>query len=132
MGGGCMCRAVRYEATTPPSAFFLCHCRECQYVSGGEPASVLVFPSAAIRRLKGELSRYVTVSEAGNRVTRLFCPTCGTPVFSELEAAPEIAIVKAGTLDDARTLKPQAVVWTRSANAWAHLPLDLPHFEGNP
>ena len=113
MGGGCMCRAVRYEATTPPSAFFLCHCRECQYVSGGEPASVLV-------------------SEAGNRVTRLFCPTCGTPVFSELEAAPEIAIVKAGTLDDARTLKPQAVVWTRSANAWAHLPLDLPHFEGNP
>jgi hypothetical protein len=37
---------------------------------------------------------------------------------------PEMAFVKAGSLDDASWLEPAIEVWTSSAQPWA------PHFEG--
>ena len=33
--GRCYCGAVRYEADGPPAFKGQCHCRECQYISGG-------------------------------------------------------------------------------------------------
>jgi hypothetical protein len=41
-----------------------------------------------------------------------------------VEAMPDLAFVKAGTLDDASWLAPDVEVWTRSAQPWA------PHIEG--
>jgi hypothetical protein len=34
--GSCMCGAVRYESTEPPSTIGVCHCRMCQRSSGDE------------------------------------------------------------------------------------------------
>jgi hypothetical protein len=48
---------------------------------------------------------------------------CGAPLFSIAAVAPELAFVKAGSLDDASWLEPAIEVWTRSAHSWA------PHFE---
>ena len=33
--GGCRCGAIRNEVTDPPVASVACHCRDCQYASGG-------------------------------------------------------------------------------------------------
>ena len=33
--GGCYCGAVRYEFEGDVTATFQCHCRECQYFTGG-------------------------------------------------------------------------------------------------
>ena len=35
--GGCYCGAVRYEAEGQPLMQAQCHCRECQYITGGSP-----------------------------------------------------------------------------------------------
>lgn len=40
--GGCRCGAVRYEVSSEPVAFMLCHCRDCQYFAGGELAAIAV------------------------------------------------------------------------------------------
>lgn len=130
--GGCACGAVRYTVGTEPVAFMLCHCRACQYASGGEPAAVVIVSRPAFALTQGAVKRYSTKSEAGNTVTRQFCPECGTPMFSELEANPDLWVIKAGTLDDPSRLKPSAMLWTSAAQPWAHHDPNLPAFETQP
>ena len=40
--GGCQCGAVRYAITAEPLTAATCHCRDCQYASGGGPAHALL------------------------------------------------------------------------------------------
>jgi len=41
--GGCRCGAIRYRVEGPPVASVACHCRDCQYVSGGAENVSMVF-----------------------------------------------------------------------------------------
>ena len=46
--GGCLCGKIRYEAEVESFLAIRCHCRDCQYVSGGEPAAVVSFARDAL------------------------------------------------------------------------------------
>jgi hypothetical protein len=132
--GGCFCRAVRYKVTAASTPFVVCHCRDCQYASGGAPAHVLVVPREGLELSSGEdsLRSFKTVAESGHAVTRQFCSICGTPMFEILELEPDIRLVKVGTLDDASGLKIDATAWTVSAQPWAHIDQTTQLFERNP
>ena len=43
VAGGCYCGEIRFEAEGALEAAFQCHCRECQYITGGNPNIVMVF-----------------------------------------------------------------------------------------
>ena len=51
--GGCYCEALRYQAEGEPLFKGQCHCRECQYISGGHPNAVMGMPAAAFEYTKG-------------------------------------------------------------------------------
>jgi hypothetical protein len=118
--GHCLCGAVHYEASADPVAFMLCHCRDCQYISGGEPAAVAVVPKASFKLTKGTVKGFTVKGDSGSQVIRQFCPECGTPMFSALEGNPQLWAIKAGTMDDPSVLKPTAFLWMTSAQPWAH------------
>ena len=40
--GGCRCRAVRYRCTSEPMLVLHCHCRDCQYASGGDGSTAMI------------------------------------------------------------------------------------------
>ncbi len=75
--GGCMCGAVRYELREPYLAAFVCHCRACQYVSGGGPAYILTSQKSKLTITKGHPRAFWSLSEDGTRVARHFCNECG-------------------------------------------------------
>ena len=41
--GRCYCGEIKYEINGDIQASFQCHCRECQYITGGHPNTAMVF-----------------------------------------------------------------------------------------
>ena len=81
--GGCLCRQLRYEiAAEAPMTARVCWCRVCQYLGAGSGTANTAFAKDAIK-VTGELRSYRSVADSGSVMHRSFCPTCGTPVFSE-------------------------------------------------
>lgn len=129
--GGCRCGKVRYECTAEPVFAGHCHCRDCQYASGGAYSTIFGVPTEALA-LNGELTGYTVDTDSGNQVTRKFCGTCGSPMLSELSANPAMIVLKAATLDDPSWLAPKFHIWTASGQPWAETSAALPKFEKSP
>ncbi len=122
--GRCLCGAVTYSADAEPVVQAVCHCTDCQRQTGN-PFSVIVgVPRAAFSVEGRTLASFATTGEDhGGDTERSFCSACGSPVFSIAAVMPELAFIKAGSLDDASWLNPAVEVWTSSAQPWS------PHFE---
>jgi hypothetical protein len=129
--GGCQCGAVRYEVTAPFFAMAVCHCRACQYASGGGPNYVALAPREAFVLTKGEVTMYRSKGGSGADVGRAFCTVCGTPIYTEPAAGPFVP-VKVGSLDDASTLSPALHIFTESAQPWHPVTPGLPAFPQGP
>jgi hypothetical protein len=127
--GGCLCRAVRYEASATPVTARACWCRLCQYLATGNASVNVCFPSAAVS-WRGELRDYPSIADSGNVMHRRFCPTCGTHVFSAAESRPQLLFIRAGTLDDREIARPLMTIWTAQAPSWAHIDPDVPSLPG--
>ena len=130
--GGCFCGAIRYKVRGPVMASAACHCRDCQYVSGGAPAYVFVVSKPSIEITKGIPAHYDNTSDSGNRRRRYFCGSCGTPLFAEDSAYPDIVSIKVGSLDDPSLYRPAAQFWVSSAPVWHPIDANLPQFDKGP
>ncbi len=128
--GRCLCETVKFELTVEPEMLGLCHCRDCQHLTGGEPVAVVIGPQGSFRLTQGELKTYRRAAASGNMIDRHFCSECGTHVVSRLEAGPVVA-VRASTLDEPLPLQPRFEVWTSTAQPWAHRPDGVASFEKN-
>ena len=125
--GGCLCGAVRYEASAEPLAVRTCWCRLCQYLGGGTATVNVCFETSAVS-ITGELADHRSVADSGNVMHRGFCPKCGTPVTSTAEVRPHLIFVRAGTLDDPSIAAPQATIWTSAAPEWACISDEIPSY----
>ena len=44
ISGGCYCGSLKYESVGDIEASIQCHCRECQYITGGNPNVIIIMP----------------------------------------------------------------------------------------
>jgi hypothetical protein len=124
LSGRCLCGNVTYSADAEPVAQVLCHCTNCQRQTGTAFSIVIGVPTAAFHVEGSTLASFPTDGEIhGTTTLRHFCSNCGSPIYSSVEATPDVVYIKAGTLDDASWLTPNAEVFTRSALPWT------PHLE---
>ncbi|NDA60328.1 MAG: hypothetical protein EBY56_10530, partial [Actinobacteria bacterium] len=56
--GHCYCGDIHYEIDGDAQVALQCHCRECQYISGGHPAALMVFPREAFTLIRGQMSEF--------------------------------------------------------------------------
>jgi hypothetical protein len=130
--GGCYCGAVRYQAEGDPILKGQCHCRECQYLTGGSPNVVMAMPEAGFGFTKGSPKAFRR-SDLETPVTREFCPDCGTHLLTRAPALPGGVLIKVGTLDDPSIFGgPEMVIFTVDSQAFHHVPDGVPSFERGP
>jgi hypothetical protein len=118
---------VTYSVDAHPVWQGVCHCSNCQRQTATAFSVIVGVPMKALTVEGSTLSSFKTPSEGYQSTTeRRFCSACGSPIFSTIESMPDLAFLKAGTLDDPSWLEPAVEIWTRSAQPW------VPHFEDAP
>ena len=90
-----------------------------------------MFPVSAVT-ISGEPASYAVTSDAGNTVTRLFCVTCGTPLFGMNTGMPDYMTACVGTLDEPDTVTPEAAIFARTRRHWDLIDPGLPTYDGQP
>jgi hypothetical protein len=129
--GGCYCHAVRYAADGDPMMKAQCHCRECQYISGGAPNVLVAMPKAGFSYTKGAPKQFKR-TDLERAVTREFCGECGTHLTTLVPGLPAV-VLKVGTLDDPSLFgRPDMAIYTMDKQAFHQIPEGLPSFERLP
>jgi hypothetical protein len=107
-----------------------CHCRECQYITGGAPNMFIVMPLDSFKYTKGAAKQF-TRGDLERPVTREFCPDCGTHLVTRPQRP--VVVVKVGSLDDPKQFgAPQMAIFTIDKQLFHHIPDGLPAFERMP
>jgi len=130
--GGCYCGEVRYEVEGDALFKAQCHCRECQYISGGGPNVTMGMPEAAFKYTKGAPKTFQR-TDIDPAVKREFCGTCGTSLLSRAPGAPGVVLLKVGTMDAPSLFEgPLVAIYTCDKQAFHMVPEGVPEFEKLP
>jgi hypothetical protein len=129
--GSCHCGNIRYEAEVDPARVAICHCTDCQVLTGSPYRVSVVVPADRFRLLAGEPKIYMKTAQSGNRRAHGFCPDCGTPVFARPDAdPPPTYTLRIGSLAQRAQLPPQRQIWCRSMLDWSQDVRGLPSSPG--
>jgi hypothetical protein len=125
--GRCHCGLITYEAEVAPESATICHCRDCQTLSGSAFRTSVVAEPGNFRLVSGELKTYVKVGDSGRQRAQTFCATCGSPIYSRsAEDQTHGYNVRIGTIRQRDQLVPRAQIWCRSAQPWITGLRDIP------
>jgi hypothetical protein len=116
--GGCHCGAISYEAQIDPHTVAVCHCTDCQMLSGSAFRVVVPAKREGFKLLSGEPTIYVKTGESGRKRVQSFCSTCGTPIYSSHVTDPQVFSIRLGTAHQRAELPPKVQIWCRSALGW--------------
>ena len=129
--GACLCGQVRYRITVQPKFQYLCHCRDCQRMSGSGYLPLLAIPLEGFQ-IEGDLTFYERTADSGRAAREAFCSRCGSRLFGDGEGIPGVVVVTAGSLDNPNGFTPDAHIHTRSRNHWDTIADQLPQYLEEP
>jgi hypothetical protein len=124
--GQCHCGAVTYQADIDPERVSICHCTDCQVLTGS-PFRVTVICSGDQIRMTGKPPKiYPKTGDNGRTRFQHFCPECGSPLFTSGEGGPEDWGIRWGSIRQRDQLQPMRQIWCGSAVPWIN------HLKGLP
>lgn len=116
--GRCHCGQISFEAEIDPGAVRICHCTDCQTLTGSAFRVNVQTPAASFLLRCGTPKVYIKTAESGNKRAHAFCPNCGTPIYATDPHEPKSYGLRVGTLKQRVELRPSRQIWHRSALPW--------------
>lgn len=117
--GGCLCGNISYEAEVDPETVGLCHCTDCQTLSGSAFRTAVPTKDQDFILKSGAPKTYVKTAESGTKRAQVFCPECGANIYStSVGDGPKVFNLRVGTTNQRNDLPPKKQIWCRSAQAW--------------
>ena len=115
--GGCHCGHITYEAEVDPEGVRICHCTDCQTLTGSAYRVTVPARPGTFKLLSGQPKTYLKTAESGNKRLHAFCPECGTPIYATTPGTQAFGI-RVGTTRQRAQLQPKQQGWCRSAQDW--------------
>jgi hypothetical protein len=128
--GGCHCGRIAYEAEVDPERVVICHCADCQTLTGSPFRVTVATVPGTFLLTRGEPRIYLkTTADSGRARRHGFCGECGTPLFAAPEGPSDEISLRVGSISQRAALRPTRQIWCRSAVEWVP-DLDLPATPG--
>src|SRR3954468_24553739 len=121
--GGCLCGAVRYEATGQPRNVTHCHCTDCRRSGGAAFVTWASFWRREFRFTKGEARVFLWAGRV-----RSFCRACGTPLTFMTGLNADEVDVTVCSFDHPETISPADHTWVEDRLSWIRLADELPAY----
>ena len=122
--GGCFCGAITYEAEVDPDKTSICHCRDCQQLTGTVFRVTVPAPEANYRITRGTPKVFIKTAASGAKRAQAFCPECGSHLYATSAGeGPKVYGIRTGTARQRDQLVPRKQIWHGSKMDW------LPEFE---
>jgi len=116
--GGCLCGAIRFEASGAPLRVGLCHCLSCRKHHGALFYAAAIFPQEAVR-ISGTPHAHKE---------RYFCPDCGASVYAKSGDEIELHL---GAMDAQDQFVPTYECWVIRREAWIRQVPDAMQYQRN-
>jgi hypothetical protein len=130
--GGCHCGHLSYEAVVDPARIAICHCTDCQTLSGTAFRTAVAAPRNGFKLLGGKPKEYVKTAESGAKRVQAFCPECGTQIYSAEPGDSPVYFIRVGTARQRADLVPKVQFWCRSRLPWLGEMSSMASFEQQP
>ena len=129
--GTCHCGAIAFAAEVEPGTIGLCHCADCQKLTGS--AFRANIGTETFRLLRGEPRIYVKTADSGTKRAHAFCGDCGGPIYATSAENPTSWSLRIGTLDQRYELgAPRRQIWASRRQPWVCELADVPAIERQP
>jgi len=116
--GGCHCGRIRFHADVDPSSVAICHCTDCQTLSGA-PYRAVVPADAENFDISGDVRIYIKTADSGARRAQAFCPDCGSSIYASDADDPSLYSIRLGAIRQRNALgTPKRQIWCDSALPW--------------
>lgn len=117
----CSCGQLSLTVNADPIRISVCHCRACQRRTGSPFGQQARFPRDAVE-FHGQARLYTRSGDSGSTITFHFCDRCGSTVYYELGALPEVIAVPVGAFADPDFPPPRVSVYEGCRHPWVTLP----------
>src|SRR5690606_27657831 len=124
--GGCLCNGVRYEYDGRIEEISMCHCSMCRKAQGSAYVAISPIDASKFRIVRGR--RLLKEFRAGPNKVRVFCSTCGSPIYSARDDLPGVRRLRLGSIETSFTCSNAYHVWVGSKAAWETIGDGLPQF----
>jgi len=127
--GSCFCGSVRFEAEVDPERVSICHCTNCQELTGTAYRVSVRAQGDQFKLVSGTPKTYVKTAESGSKRAQVFCPECGSQLYAHSVDGPRNYSLRVGVLRQRRELAPRRQIWCQSAFGWTQDLSGLPRTE---
>jgi len=116
--GACHCGNIAFEAEVDPGTVRICHCTDCQTMSGSLFRANIQADGASFRVVRGTPKIYVKTADSGNKRAQAFCPDCGTGLWATSPDNPTSYGLRVGVIAQRVAFKPTHQIWCQSELPW--------------
>lgn len=117
--GQCHCGQIAYTAEVDPAKVTICHCVDCQILSGGPYIATVAANAGSYKLVHGEVHHYIKTAESGRKRVHGLCAICGTRIFAATVDEPRAYSLRTGPMKQRAELKPSRRIWCDSAQPWS-------------